>query len=97
MGTVTGTVFRAGGTVPAAGVRVSVSRSGFYRETYTNASGVFTLNDVLTGDVLTGDGFTLTAYEPSSGVPSSAPVNVAKDQPTTKNLVLVGWALSTSR
>lgn len=64
-GTVTGTIFRADGTTPVAGILVTLTNNSvspaFTAQTLTNANGRYTFEQVPVGS------FTLEANEPSSG------------------------------
>ncbi len=90
-GTISGTVFTGGGA-PAAGIqvnlngveRIGTSSIGFGRSITTNAAGQFTFQDVPVGI------FTVSAFEPNTGVSSSAQVGVVQNQTSTVNLTLVG-------
>lgn len=90
-GTVSGTVLTGGGA-PAAGVQVQISgterigilNEGFGRSTTTDASGNYTFTDVPVGN------FTITAFEPNTGIASSAQVGVVQNQNSVVNLTLVG-------
>jgi plastocyanin len=84
-GTVTGIVRNATGS-PAANVFVQVfgNNNNFSRQTNTDAAGRYTLFDVAAGD------YTIQAYEPFTGIPTTAQLSVVQDQTTTQDLTLVG-------
>jgi hypothetical protein len=82
-GNVTGVVVNAAG-VPANGVQVRLTRSGFTRTTSTNAQGAFALNDLRLGPI------TLEAFEPNTSIASTAPIVVLQDQTVTQDLQLIG-------
>lgn len=94
-GTVTGTVFTASGApAPNVGVRITgtvvfhtgttTDFIGFERDLTTDANGQFTFFDIPAGN------FTLTAFEPTTGVPTSVPITVLQDQTTVQNVTLIG-------
>jgi hypothetical protein len=84
-GSVNGTVRNASGS-PAANVfvRLRDNNFNFTRQTNTDAAGGFTLNDVAVGS------YTLEAFEPLTGIATTAQVSVVQDQTTTQDLTLVG-------
>lgn len=81
-GTVTGSVRTAAGA-PAASVFMDLSGFGASRSTQTDAAGRYTFTDVPVGS------FTVRAFEPATGVPTTAVVGVTQDQTTTQDLTLI--------
>lgn len=81
-GAISGHVLQASGP-PSVGANVGISGQGFYRSTYTDSGGGFTLSDVPTGS------YTLTAVDPRNDVRVTSPVVVTQDQTTTENVSLV--------
>ena len=70
VGSISGQVRHASGE-PANNARVYLSGAGgFYRQTYTDTAGQYTLTDVPIGD------YTITTYEPVTGMTFSGPVSV---------------------
>jgi hypothetical protein len=85
-GTVTGTVFHAGGTVSAPGVQVNVSASNGSRSTVTDAQGKYTVDTVGLG------GFYVSVTDPSNGDRGQASQSLTSNlQTSTVNITLNGF------
>ncbi len=89
-GIVSGTVLTGGGA-PAVGIQVGMNGAeqlgpfgvGFGRSTTTDTNGQYSFLDMPVGH------FTVSAFEPNTGVPSSAQVGVIQNQTSVVNLTLV--------
>jgi hypothetical protein len=82
-GAVSGTVRTAGGA-SAVGVAVELTEAGDVWSTSTDGSGRYTISDVPVGPAI------VAATEPTTQVPTSAPVAIVAGQTAQQDLVLTG-------
>ncbi|MEM9557540.1 MAG: carboxypeptidase regulatory-like domain-containing protein [Acidobacteriota bacterium] len=81
-GEVAGTVFTGGGA-PAVGVRVELTGPDLSREATTDTAGAYTFPDIPL------ETYTVRAFEPGTGLPTSASVEVFENTTTTQDLDLI--------
>jgi len=75
-----------GGGAPAVNVRVRLSADGFSRQVVTDTAGEYRVADVPIGT------YTVSAFEPGTGLATSASVEVFEDLTTEQDLMLIAVA-----